>query len=245
MSADKAPKLRSSELSTEDLATIRDNTYFRTAEKEAWFTLIGLLQQTPANELADKSVGEVGYVQLVQQPNVYRGKVVNVRGTVRQVTLEKPAANELGVDSVLPACRAAERRRHLADLCVLPRSAGRFSAGRRRRSRCFSDRILLQELSYEWQDGLGLAPVVLVNEVTRVDAAAAGDQAAPIHAPTIADAWKDSDVKEKAADESATRGIWPKYCRWPGGMPSGLPSLWMASHSRRSNCQSFSRCCGG
>ena len=42
---------------------------------------------------------DVEYVQLVDQPNVYRGKLVTVRGTARQITQEKPAANDLGIES--------------------------------------------------------------------------------------------------------------------------------------------------
>ena len=48
--------------------------------------------------MANNATG-VTYAQLVSQPTAYRGKLVTLQGTVRRATLERPAANDLGIES--------------------------------------------------------------------------------------------------------------------------------------------------
>ena len=83
----------------EDLAAIRDNAPFRTAEQPAWFALFDAVARAKAEELAAGSLGDVNCVQLIAQPNFYRAKLVTIRGTVRRVTAERPAANDLAIES--------------------------------------------------------------------------------------------------------------------------------------------------
>ena len=78
------------------LESIRDNTYFRSVETEAWFHLLDILQQSVPEELAEASLGEVGYVQMVQQPHAYRGRIVTVCGTVRRAEVVEVAENNIG-----------------------------------------------------------------------------------------------------------------------------------------------------
>ena len=77
------------------LESIRDNTYFRSMETEAWFHLLDILQQSLPEELAGASQGEVGYVQMVQQPHVYRGQIVTVGGMVRRVEVVEVPENDI------------------------------------------------------------------------------------------------------------------------------------------------------
>lgn len=69
------------------LATIRDDTVFRPAESLAWFHLFSVLETTPQDELDHASEGPVGYLQLNEQPNEYRGRLITISGTVRAAKL--------------------------------------------------------------------------------------------------------------------------------------------------------------
>ncbi len=64
------------------LDSIRDNTVFRNAEKDAWFRLLEQLDERALASLQRESTGYVGFLQLYKQPTAYRGKLVTVAGTI-------------------------------------------------------------------------------------------------------------------------------------------------------------------
>jgi hypothetical protein len=78
-------------------ADIRDNTPFRAAEDDAWFQLWDILQRSPLGELKKFSAGRVSYAQLFRQSDVYRGKLVEVRGTIRRAERMSVPKNALGL----------------------------------------------------------------------------------------------------------------------------------------------------
>lgn len=177
----------------EALAAIRDNTYFRSSETDAWFELISILQRTAEKDLAARSVGDVGYVELSQQPRSYRAKLVTVRGTVRQVTVQKPAANDLGLESyyrLVIQPRGGEIWPIFVYCLDLPRD---FPRDENVAADVSATGFFFKNLSYLWRDGIGIAPVVLAKRVTLTDAAATSTPpAASTRAPTDADSWPSS-----------------------------------------------------
>ena len=148
------------------------------------------------DELKSSSLGEVTYVQLVDQPRAYRAKVVTVRGTVRQVTEQTPAENDIGLESYyrlvvqpsdgtvwpffvycleLPEDFAEEQ-----DPAIDVTATGYF----------------FKNLSYRWQDGLGIAPVILAKTVT-IGASGADSEAASDRcsiAPVARDSWRETET---------------------------------------------------
>ncbi len=65
------------------LSRVEDDTLFlRPAEREAWQLIEERVRQTDPAELRRQSLGEVGFMQLFQQPDAYRGQAVTVRGRV-------------------------------------------------------------------------------------------------------------------------------------------------------------------
>ncbi len=88
-----------SDQSSSDLSGVRDNTYFRPEERNAWFDLFARLQTMDPSQLAEATVGEVTYAQLLQQPDVYRGQIVTLRGKVLREEVQQPAENILGIAS--------------------------------------------------------------------------------------------------------------------------------------------------
>ncbi len=63
------------------LSAVRDNTVFRSSERHAWFRLLEQLDQQSLASLEQASPQRVGFLQLFEQSNVYRGRLVTVRGT--------------------------------------------------------------------------------------------------------------------------------------------------------------------
>lgn len=82
----------------EYLSQVRDNTVFRAAESDAWFHLLKILNDTDATELQKASLGRVGYLQLDQQTDEYRGRLVTLAGTIRKVKRMDAPENAFGIE---------------------------------------------------------------------------------------------------------------------------------------------------
>lgn len=194
-SADEPPAPLAADpvVSTAALQAIRDNAPFRRAEMEAWFALLAVLQRTPSQDLNASTTGEVGYVQLVQQPHVYRAKLVTVRGTVRQVTDERPAENDLGLESyyrLVIQPRGDDMWPIFAYCLTLPDDFPRVG-------NVAVDVTIVgyffKNLSYQRQDGLGTAPVLLAKDIAAHGAAAAdGNSREGTRPPLTANLWDGS-----------------------------------------------------
>lgn len=80
------------------LSDVRDHTPFRRTEQDAWFHLLDVLREADAEQLEQRSLGNVGFVQLFEQPETYRGKVVTTRGLVKRNFDVHPGRNDRGFD---------------------------------------------------------------------------------------------------------------------------------------------------
>jgi hypothetical protein len=188
-------------LRTELLTTIEDNTYFRTAEKDAWFHFFELMHKdTPGPNLGVP----VEYAQLVDQPNVYRGKLVTARGTARQITQEKPAPNDLGIDAyyrvVLQPADGASWP--IIVYCLeLPKGV---STGDELTLDVAVTGLFFKKLSYRWQDGLGIAPVVLAKSLMAEGEPA--ESAMPTDTPLVTKVDINSDRESDVTARGSTNG---------------------------------------
>lgn len=160
-----APVVNSSKSTAVDLSAVKDNTYFRVEENAAWFRTLKHLQTLSAKYLNQESLGEITYAQFIKQPDTYRGKIVSITGTaMREETIKAPT-NDMGID---------EYHR----LVIRPTGGGvwpfvvysldlpaKFPRGDDIHADMHVDGIFFKNWSYAWQDGLGLAPVILANNV--------------------------------------------------------------------------------
>jgi hypothetical protein len=142
-------------------AQVKDNATFLPAETEAWFLLWEEVRGKPVEELARASTGEVAYAQLVEQPDVYRGQPVRIRGRVLRETTKRAPTNSLGIDSY-------------HQLTLAPRGGGdwpiivyclELPAGFPRGDNLAVDLeavgLFFKNWSYAYDGGLGLAPVLV------------------------------------------------------------------------------------
>jgi len=81
------------------LTNIRDDTYFRPVEKDTWFYLFSILDTASERALDEQSLGDVSVLQLYRQTDSYRGKLVDIRGTVRRAHRVIAPHNERGIES--------------------------------------------------------------------------------------------------------------------------------------------------
>jgi hypothetical protein len=80
------------------MAEIRDNTVMRPSERRAWFRLLEQLQRLPPAKLAAENNSRVGFVQLYEQPDVYRGQLVTVHGTAELAYRLQAPSNPFDVE---------------------------------------------------------------------------------------------------------------------------------------------------
>ncbi len=149
----------------QQLREVQDNTSFRPQEQAAWFALLGRLQQSSPSTLQQQSIGLLSYAQLLGQPDVYRGQVVTLHGTVLREEQLQASANAVGIGGyhrlILQPAGGGEWPFVVYTL-QLPEN---FPEGDSLRAQIEVTGFFFKNWSYSWGDGLGLAPVVLANNV--------------------------------------------------------------------------------
>ncbi len=78
---------------------VADHKVFHAEDHRAWFHLLDILADHDPEALELASTGEVSFGQLFEQPEVYRGRLVTIRGTVRRVIPTAARQNDAGVES--------------------------------------------------------------------------------------------------------------------------------------------------
>jgi hypothetical protein len=170
-----------SDLSSSDLSIVRDNTYLRPQERDAWFGLFSRLQAIDSSQAVEASLGEVTYAQLLQQPDVYRGQFVTIRGTVIREELQHPTENRSGITSyhrLWLSPRGGGQWPFVVFSLQLPE---KFPRDDSLRADVSVTGFFFKNWSYAYDEGLGLAPLVLANTVEWQPPVAA----APRQSPTI------------------------------------------------------------
>lgn len=153
------------EQTNEALAGIRDNTYFRPAESSAWFGMFETLKQQDLKQLQGASLGEITYAQLLKQPDVYRGKAVTVHGIVRREELENAPDNESAISAYHRLWIEPVGGSHWPIVVYALKLPEEFPRGDKLNASVAVTGYFFKNWSYPWRDGLGIAPVVLANEI--------------------------------------------------------------------------------
>lgn len=84
------------------LAVVEDRTPLFHKEAPAVKMLVELLQETPAEKLQKACLGRVLFAQYTQQPDVYRGKLILLRGVAVSAGEEKVFDKDLGLEKWYP-----------------------------------------------------------------------------------------------------------------------------------------------
>lgn len=152
------------------LDTIEDNTWLRDEEADVWFHLLSAVRSATPDQLQAASVGEAAYAQLLGQPEVYRGRVVQLEGEAKRVERIAPAANDLGIEHLylIHIQPSRDLLRPFAIYCQqLPEGwtvAGEIPDNGR--MNCHA--IFFKNKVYNHQTGVDLMPVFLAGGITSV-----------------------------------------------------------------------------
>lgn len=181
------------------LTTIVDNSYFRKSETTAWLGMLGALKHASDEELKTAPAAEASYVQLVAQPNAYRGKLVTVYGYVRQVTEQKPAKNDLGIETYYRlVLQPTDGSSWPIFIYCLELPAG-LSTREPADGYLKATGVFFKNLSYSWSGGMGTAPIVLAKNIEYFGAVPCGPTMQDIHV----DGWaKLEEIDNPALDEA-------------------------------------------
>jgi hypothetical protein len=147
------------------LAEIRDDTVFRGAEHEAFFHLMNVLHETEARQLAAASRGPTAFVQLYEQPDHYRGKLVTVRGTLLRAFLLPAPKNDYGIEEYYQTwIRPHDNRANPMVIYVLKIPAG-FPTGMNLSEEIECTGFFYKRWAYKAADSIRTAPLLLASTV--------------------------------------------------------------------------------
>jgi hypothetical protein len=80
------------------LRAVRDDTWHRDSERDAWFNLLEVLREADPQQLEAASLGPIAFVQIFQQPEYYRGKLVTIEGKVHRAHRLFAFPNDQGIE---------------------------------------------------------------------------------------------------------------------------------------------------
>lgn len=144
------------------LRKVKDNTFFRASENDAWLAVLRAAAASSVGQLASQSLGPTAYAPLIKQPHVYRGKVITVRGrVVREEPFDAPE-NKDGIERyhrLIVAPEGGGQWPYVVYALNLPSS---FPRGDKLREQVVIHGFFFKSWSYPSNEGgLELAPLVV------------------------------------------------------------------------------------
>jgi len=146
-----------------DLALVRDDTVFRSADQRAWFTIWGRLQAEAA--AGSKPRGrQVTFAQLFSQPRSFRGRRVRIAGTIRRLQEVTAPTNALGIGAYWQAwLEPADGPASPIVVYFLSLPPGTPS-GMRVEIPAVVDGVFFKRWAYQASDAIRLAPLLMATE---------------------------------------------------------------------------------
>jgi len=162
-----------------DLALVRDDTVFRSADRRAWFAIWERLRGEAANGVKPRG-REVTFAQLFAQPRSFRGRRVRVAGTIRRLQEVAAPANPLGIASywqgwLEPAGGPAAPI--VVYFLALPPGT---PSGMRVEIPVIVDGVFFKRWAYQASDAIRLAPLLLSTEPQAPPRITSGQGRSPI-----------------------------------------------------------------
>jgi len=145
--------------------TVRDDTVFLPDEADAWFHLFDVLRKADPDDIKRTSLGKVGYVQLDQQASDYRGRVVELSGTVRAAKRLEPVVNAFNVESYYQLWLQPERNAPALVVVYARQLPSGFPLGDQLDVQVSLTGIFFKRWTYASQGGVTTAPLVAADTV--------------------------------------------------------------------------------
>jgi hypothetical protein len=172
--ADEPPVARLEELSASpaSLGRVRDATFFRQADEDAWLESLLTLQGYEGRSLPPPQ--EVGFTEIFGQPKSFRGRSVRMRGTLHRLEQLRAPENNYAIDQywqgwLEPAGGPASPI--VVHLLELPEG---MATGMEIHEPVVIDGCFFKNMAYRAGDGVRVAPLLLARSPTRPAATGAG-----------------------------------------------------------------------
>ncbi len=147
------------------LSAVRDDSFFRAAERDAWFHLLQILAKTEPAELSRASAGRVSFVQLFQQSTDYRGRIVRLKGTVRRASPMTSPKNDYGIERYYQLWLSPDDNPSSPIVLFCLELPEGFPTGMTLAERAEVEGFYYKRLAYEAADTLRTAPTVLARGI--------------------------------------------------------------------------------
>jgi hypothetical protein len=148
-------------VTAEELETIRDKAPFVPGEREVWFHLFAVLEKTDASAIRKASVGSTTRLQLTEQSEEFRGRLVTVRGTIRRAFWVTAPANDRGIGGYYQTWLQPDDSPDSPMMVYCLHLPDGFPTGMETAERVEATGFYFKRRLYNAQSGLELAPVVL------------------------------------------------------------------------------------
>lgn len=166
--ADEPPAARLEELSASpaSLGRVRDATFFRQADEDAWLESLLTLQGYEGRSLPPPQ--EVGFTEIFGQPKSFRGRSVRMRGTLHRLEKLRAPENNYSIDEywqgwLEPAGGPATPV--IVHLLELPEG---MAAGMEIHEPVAISGCFFKNMAYRAADGVRVAPLLLARSPTRL-----------------------------------------------------------------------------
>jgi hypothetical protein len=147
------------------LSEVRDDEVFRTAESDAWFHLLAILKKTDESDLDRASIGRVGHLQLDQQAESYRGRLVSVGGVVRSARLVAAPANDFEIEEYYQLWLQPDRGSPKLIVLYALQLPDRFEIGADLDEPCQATGFFFKRWAYPSREGVTTAPLILARSI--------------------------------------------------------------------------------
>jgi hypothetical protein len=151
---------------TSTLRDVRDDSHFRAAEQDVWFTLWGVLRDTPSDELRARSGGPASYLQIYRQTDAYRGQLVDLRGTIRRAHHVTAPENSLGIEQYTQCWLFLDGGPREPIVVYVLDPPATLPEGMTLAEPVQLTGIVYKRWSYQAADRLAVAPVLLAKDLT-------------------------------------------------------------------------------
>ena len=146
-----------------DLALVRDDTVFRSADQQAWFAIWKRLQEEAAAGSPPRG-REVTFAQLFGQPRSFRGRRVRVAGTIRRLQEVAAPTNALGIATYWQAWLEPAGGPAAPIVVYFLDLPPGIPTGMRVEIPAVVDGVFFKRWAYQASDAIRLAPLLMATE---------------------------------------------------------------------------------
>jgi hypothetical protein len=146
-----------------DLALVRDDTVFRSADQQAWFAIWKRLQEEAAAGSPPRG-REVTFAQLFGQPRSFRGRRVRVAGTIRRLQEVAAPTNALGIATYWQAWLEPAGGPAAPIVVYFLDLPPGLPAGMRVEIPAVVDGVFFKRWAYQASDAIRLAPLLMATQ---------------------------------------------------------------------------------